>query len=253
MDNCRVVLVRTQIAGNLGATARVMRNMGLSRLVLVAPQADPRDRNAQQMSTHGQFILDSAHIVATLEEAVAHCGMVVATSARTGGIIRKRPVPPETAMTDLAEAMNAAPAALVFGPEASGLTDAEISRCHALVTIPADPAYPALNLAQAVAISLYELRRAWLKRTASFAPVAPPAPFEMQHRMFARLQSALEAIHFLYGPNAEYLMHGVRQLIGRALPTQTEVDILFGLARQIHWYVDRHQESPQGLKQVPEG
>ena len=101
MDNCRVVLVRTQVAGNLGATARVMRNMGLSRLVLVAPEADIHDRNARQLSTHGESILDAARIVATLEEAVADCGLVVATSARTGGMIRKQPVPPDEAAREV--------------------------------------------------------------------------------------------------------------------------------------------------------
>lgn len=244
MDNCRVVLVRTQIAANLGATARIMRNMGLSRLVLVAPQADRKDRNALQLSTHGQEILDCAAIVATFDEAVAECGLVIATSARVGGNIRKQPVLPETALTQIVEVLPTSPCALVFGPEPSGLTDAEIARCHAFVSIPADPAYPALNLAQAVAICLYELRRAWLKRDPSTTPAEPPAPFEMQDRMFARLQHALEAIHFLYGPNAPYLMHGVRQLIGRARPTQTEVDVLFGLARQIQWYVKNKKESP---------
>src|SRR5262245_44883667 len=99
MDNCRVVLVRTQVAANLGATARVMRNMGLSRLILVAPQADPADRNALQLSTHGQPILESAKIVPSLEEAVADCGWVVATSARVGGMIRKQPAAPDVAMS----------------------------------------------------------------------------------------------------------------------------------------------------------
>lgn len=243
MDNCRVVLVRTQIAGNLGATARIMRNMGLSQLVLVAPEADIHDRNARQLSTHGESILDSARIVATLDEAVGDCSWVVATSARIGGMIRKHPAPPDAAMSGLVEVMNTGPVALMFGPEPSGLTDAEITRCQALISIPADPGYPALNLAQAVAICLYELRRAWLKRTQPEHPPEPLAPFEMQERMFAQLRSALEAIHFLYGSNADYLMHGVRQLIGRARPTQTEVDILFGLARQMRWYVGQGNSS----------
>lgn len=248
MDACRVVLVRTQIAGNLGATARVMRNMGLSRLVLVAPEADIHDRNARQLSTHGESILDAARIVPTLEEAVADCGLVVATSARTGGLIRQHPVPPAEAMPGVVEVMESSPVALVFGPEPSGLTDAEITRCHLLVSIPADSAYPALNLAQAVAICLYELRRAWLKRTRPEPLPEPPAPFEMQDRMFGKLRNALEGIHFLYGPHADSLMHGVRQLIGRARPTQTEIDILFGLARQIQWYV-RH--GSEGTSQPP--
>src|SRR5262249_22815689 len=92
LDDCRVVLVRPQVAGNLGATARVMRNMGLSRLVLVDPVADPADREARRLSTHGESILEHARTVATLEEAVGDCGLVAGTSARTGGPVRRQSV-----------------------------------------------------------------------------------------------------------------------------------------------------------------
>ena len=86
--NCRVVLVRPQFAGNLGAAARVMRNFGLRDLVLVAPQADPADREARRLSTHGEAILDAARIVADLGEAVADCGLVAATSSLAATALR---------------------------------------------------------------------------------------------------------------------------------------------------------------------
>ena len=81
LERCRVVLVRPQVAGNLGATARVMHNMGLSHLVLVAPEADPRDRRARQLSTHGESILERATIVSELGDAVADCVLVAGTSS----------------------------------------------------------------------------------------------------------------------------------------------------------------------------
>jgi tRNA/rRNA methyltransferase len=237
--NCRVVLVRTQVAANLGAAARVMRNMGLSDLVLVAPVADPADRNARQLSTHGEEILDRCRVVADLGTAVADCALVAGTSARTGGLFRRQSVgSPDEVMPRLVEVMAAAPAALVFGPEPTGLENAEVTRCHHLIHIPTDPSYPALNLAQAVAICLYELRRAWLRRTPAPPPPAP-APFADQERMFDRLRDALERIHFLYGDKADALMHGLRHLLGRAGPTPMEVEMLFGLARQIRWFADR--------------
>src|SRR5262249_38842421 len=153
---CQVVLVRPAIAANLGAAARVMRNMGLSELVLVAPAADPADRNARQLSTHGEAILEQARVVAELGEAVADCPFVVGTSARIGGPYRRQSVgPPEAIMPRVVEALRTGPAALVFGTESNGLSNAEVTRCHSLIHIPADPAYPALNLAQAVAICLY--------------------------------------------------------------------------------------------------
>jgi tRNA/rRNA methyltransferase len=238
LKHCRVVLVRPQIAGNLGATARVMRNMGLTELALVAPGADRADPNARQMSTHGEEILRQARVVAELAEAVSDCVLVVGTSARTGGRFRTQSLgPPDQIMPRLVEALSAGPTALVFGPEPSGLSNEEVTRCHHVIHIPADPAYPALNLAQAVAICLYELRRAWLRQTGRAAEPESVDSFANQERMFASLRSALEEIHFLYGPNADALMHALRHLLGRARPTRMEVDVLFGLARQIRWFV----------------
>jgi tRNA/rRNA methyltransferase len=238
LAHSRVVLVRPRIAANVGASARIMRNMGFSDLVLVAPEADLADPAARRLSTQGEEILDRARVVADLGEAVADCLLVAATSARTGGVFRRQTVGyPEEIADRFVEALKIGPAALVFGPEPSGLTNAEVSRCHFLITIPADPAYPVLNLAQAVAICLYEIRRAWLQCEPSGASRQTPASFADQERMFDQLQTALEEIHFLYGPNADSLLHGLRHLIGRAQPSLMEVDILSGLARQIRWFV----------------
>jgi tRNA/rRNA methyltransferase len=240
LENCRVVLVRPRIAANLGATARVMRNMGLTQLVLVAPEADPADRQARQLSTHGEEILDRARIVPDLGEVLADCLFVAGTSARTGGPFRRQSVgPPEEVMPRLIEFSDRGPTALVFGPEPSGLTDEEVTRCHYLVHVPADETYPALNLAQAVAICTYELRRAWLQRARNGKQAEPPAPFAEQERMFQSLQTALEEIHFLFGDKAGPLMHALRHLIGRAGPSIMEVDVLLGLARQIQWFARR--------------
>jgi tRNA/rRNA methyltransferase len=243
LARCRVVLVRPKIAANLGATARVMRNLGLDELVLVAPEAALDDPRGRLLATHSQDILDRARVVGELGEAVASCGLVAATSARVGGLFRRQSVgTPEEVMPRLVEALAGAPVALVFGPEADGLDNAEVTRCHYLIHIPTDPAHPALNLAQAVAICLYELRRAWLRHTAPEAPAPPPAPFKAQERMFAQLRRALEEAHFLYGPKADALMHALRHLLGRAGPTPMEVDVLHGLARQLRWLCRQAQE-----------
>jgi tRNA/rRNA methyltransferase len=248
LQNCRIVLVRPQFAGNLGATARVMRNMGLRDLFLVAPVADLHDRQARQLSTHGEAILDNAHIVDDLAEAVADCVLVAATTARTGKLVRGQYELPDEIMPRLLEAAATGPVALVFGPEPSGLTDAEVTRCHYLIHIPTDADYPALNLAQAVAICSYELRRAWLKmnddseRVSQFMEREGPASFAEQERMFESLRTALEEIHFLYGPKADSLMHALRHMIGKAQPTEMEVGLLFGLARQIRWWVERTRQ-----------
>lgn len=240
LSACRVVLVRPQNPGNVGATARVMRNFGLTDLVLVAPEADPTDPQARRLSTHGEEILNRARRVSSLEEAVADCVQVAGTTARTGGPFRRGSVGlPREVLPRLVSALASGPAALVFGPERTGLTNAEVMRCHHLVHIPTDPTYPALNLGQAVGICLAELRQAWLEQGPH--PASPPlADFASQEHMFANLRAALEEIHFLYDPHADTLMHALRQLIVRAGPTAMEVDILHGLARQLRWYVRQH-------------
>jgi len=193
------------------------------------------------LATHGQDVLDRCRIVAELGEAVADCVFVAATSARVGGLMRRQSVgTPEQVLARLAEMMTVGPAAVVFGPEADGLTTAEASRCHSLIHIPADAVYPVLNLAQAVAVCLYELRRQWLRRHGTAAAPEAPAPFAEQERMFAHLREALEEIHFLWDAKADALMHALRHLIGRAGPTPMEVGILEGVARQMRWYVAHH-------------
>lgn len=242
LERCRIVLIRPEVAGNLGATARIMRNMGLRDLVLVAPVADPESREARQRSTHGESILDSARIVPTFEEAVADCGLVVGTSGEVGGPVRRQSVgTPDLVAPHLAAALAHGPAALVFGPEPCGLNNAELTRCQHVIHIPTDAAYASLNLSHAVAICCYELRRVCLRLAGPDSESVPPlAGFADQERVFERLRQALESIHFIYGEKGEPLWHAVRHLLGRAQLSPMEVKLLHGLARQLEWYVANH-------------
>lgn len=213
--------------------------MGASDLVLVAPKADPGAREARQLSTHGEALLDRATVVEDLSSALEGCSLVAATSAYQGGLFRRQVVgTPEAILSRFAGRLDQEKVAMVFGPEDTGLTDEEIALCHFLVQIPTDPSCPVLNLAQAVTICLYELRRQWHLQVPT--PKEPMAPFEDQQRAFEHLQSALEKIHFLYGEKGEALMHGLRHLLSRAEPLPMEVRLIFGLARQIEWYVREH-------------
>jgi tRNA/rRNA methyltransferase len=243
--NCRVVLVRTEVAANIGATARVMRNFGLKDLVLVSPSANPRDLHARALATHGEDVLDNCRVVGDLIEAVADCVLVVGTSARTGGLFRKQAVgPPHQILPMLVDAESSGPVAMVFGPERTGLTNEEVSRCTYLINIPTDAACPALNLAQAVAICVYELSRNLADRGTS-ASAGAVATYAEQERMFALLRDALERIDYLFGPKSDALMHGLRHLIARAGPSQMEVGLLTGLARQIDWFA-AHERGHDG-------
>jgi tRNA/rRNA methyltransferase len=213
-----------------------MCNLGLCELALVAPECDVDDPRGRLLATQGEEILEQARIVDDLGEAVANCGLVAATSARGGGLYRRQNAgTPRELLPLLVKAMADRPCALVFGPEDHGLTNDEVTRCHYLIHIPTEAAHPALNLAQAVAICLYELRLAWRERLPPSPTTEPPAAFADQERMFTKLRHALEDIHFLYGEKADALMHALRHLIGRAQPTAMELDIFYGLARQLRW------------------
>lgn len=245
LADCRVVLVRPEVAANIGATARAMRNFGLRQLVLVDPVADHLDLQARRLSTHGEAILDTANVVPDLPSAVTDCVYVAATSARVGGLYRDDDRDrPDAVFPRIVEMLGTGPAAIVFGPEPSGLTNAEISLCRALIRLPADRDYPVLNLAQAVVICLYELFR-HSQRNIERDPVELPAPYEVQERMYAHLRTALEQIHFLYGDKAEPLMHGIRRLIGKAAPTEMEIGILHGWARQMEWIAEQASRNSQ--------
>jgi len=244
LQRARVVLVRPQLSANVGSAARVMRNLGLRDLVLVAPEADPLDQHARQLSTHGESILEAARIVPDLREAVADCVLVAATSARLGGLRRSLKVGlVHELMPRLAEALPQGPIALVFGPERTGLENDEVERCHYLLHIDTDSEYPALNLAQAVAITLHELRSACLRSTEVRSPALtePPAPFADFERACDHLRVGLEEIRYLHGDKADTLMQALRHLLSRAMPTAMEVRLLFGLARQLRW-AGRHLE-----------
>jgi tRNA/rRNA methyltransferase len=240
LARCRVVLVRPHYAGNVGAAARVMRNFGLRELVLVDPVADPRSMDAVMMATKGLDILTSARKVSTLAEAVAECTFVLATSGEVGGNVRKGFWgTPEEKLPALLDALDHGPAALVFGPEPHGLTLDEIAACHGMVFVPADETYPSLNLAQSVAIVLYELRKQWLARTPPTEVPEPPADYAEQERAFAHLRDGLTAVRFLWDDRADGLFHVLRHLLVRGRPTQKELDVLHGLAKQLEFVADR--------------
>jgi tRNA/rRNA methyltransferase len=234
LARCRVVLVRTHYAGNLGSVARVMSNFGLSDLVLVAPVVKHQSQDAMMMATHGREVLAGARVVNTLAEAVADSAFVLSTSGEIGGLARKGYWgTPEEKLPQLLDTLARAPTALVFGPEPHGLTVDEITACHGMMFIPSAPEHESLNLAQAVAVVLYELRKLWLKRDESEVPSDPPADFAAQERMFNHLREALIAQRFLWDFRADGIFHVLRTVITRGQPTMKELRIFHGLAQQL--------------------
>jgi TrmH family RNA methyltransferase len=236
VENIRVVLVRPQGAANVGAAARALKNMGLRDLVLVAP-ARQRDFWATAMAVHAGDVLDRLRSVDTLAAAVADCTLVVGTTCRNGPYRTPAESPRAVAARMVAAAQGGA-VALVFGPEDHGLSNADLRACQQLICIPTAPAYPSLNLAQAVMVCCYEIFQAHSRNAADARPldtVAAPLAGKLE-LMFERLQAAFLSIGFLHPDNPEHIMYALRRLLGRTRMEEREVQILLGLARQIEWF-----------------
>jgi TrmH family RNA methyltransferase len=240
LDNVRVVLVNTSHPGNIGGAARAMKNMGLTRLVLVEPRRFP-DQNAGARAAGADDVLAGAVVVDTLEEAIADCVLVLGTSARDRRIPWPVVDPREAAhkiLDQLAELPDAQ-VALVFGREDAGLTSDELQRCQFHVHIPSNPDFSSLNLAAAVQVVAYELRMLVLQRqslptsvqkveTSSTANEMPTTADEME-QYFAHLERVLVEIGFLDPHQPRHLMPRLRRLYGRIRVNRMEMNILRGI------------------------
>jgi tRNA (cytidine32/uridine32-2'-O)-methyltransferase len=230
LNRIRIVLVQTYHPGNIGASARAMKTMGLSDLVLVAPRQFP-DEEATRLAAGATDLLDSCRVVGSLSEAVGDCVQVIGASAR----LRSLPLPcyhaPDRMAAELWQRLPEGPVAIVFGRERYGLTNEEIGHCTHQLNIPANPDYGVLNLSQAVQIVAYETFRQ--SRTAEAAHQAPKAngPYptvEQLEYFYDHLHRALDSAGFLTQPHARTEAH-LRALFARAEPSRKELSILRGV------------------------
>jgi TrmH family RNA methyltransferase len=234
-----VVLVRPSRPANVAAACRAMKNMGLRSLTLVGESLEPVPAEARALAYGAWDVLDGARAVASLAEGVAEATVVVGTSGRSAaGSLSAR---------ELAERLAAEVApgrvALVFGPEASGLTGLELGLCHHVAHIPTDSEQPSLNLAQAVLLMAYELRLASLGSPAA-PPSSPVATAGEIETAVGDLRTALLAIGYLNPANPEAILAELRQVLVRARVTPREVTLLRGMARQIGWAAGRPPGTP---------
>ena len=228
-SNIRIVLVGTTHPGNIGATARAMKVMGLERLVLVSPERYPSGE-ATAMASSADDVLASAVVVDDFMEAIAGCGLVLGTTAR----MRSLPQPvldPRTAAERVVAEIGSHEIALVFGREKSGLNNEEVRHCNWLVNIPTSEAYSSLNLAQAVQILTYEMHLAAIGGGPgeTLPPDWEPQPPERLEFFFERLETALHEIRFLNPNQPKRLMQRLRRLYLRARPDENELNILNGI------------------------
>lgn len=250
----KIILSHTTHPGNIGAVARAIKNMGFKHLCLVSPKIFP-STEANARAAGAEDILDTAEVVATIDEALADCHWVFGLSARarkiTLPVLSVRNAAEKIANTLLETSTTPAlKIGLLFGQEQSGLLNEELAKCHYQISIPANPDYSSLNLAQAVQIVSYELRMAIMNLNFD---LKSPIVFENDHnfsdntekdiensgdelatigeveRFYKHLEETLVRIHFLDPKSPGYLMRHLRRLYAKSQLTKTELNILHGI------------------------
>nr|WP_298057776.1 RNA methyltransferase [uncultured Halomonas sp.] len=253
LERIRIVLIGTSHPGNIGGVARAMHNMGLAELALVAPRCEVITQDSISRASGADHLLHQASVHATLEEAVADCTLAVGASARSRTLPWPMLSPRELAGRLPAECQpEGARVALVFGREDSGLTNAELQRCHAHVHIPTNADFSSLNLAAAVQVLAYECRMAWLNQADGQADAPSAAPLsdgeelathaELE-RYFEHLERTLIGIDFHDPDQPRQLMARLRRLYLRARPERMEMNILRGIlsATEKATHLNKHE------------
>jgi len=233
LDRVRIVLCRTSHPGNIGAAARAMKTMGLARLVLVMPKSFPH-ADALARASGAADVLEQATVCASLDEALAGTTFACAMSAR------RRDLTPEVsdvrgAALDLVRRARSEEVAIVFGTEATGLTIDEVSRCHRLVRIPANPEYSSLNLAASVQVLAYELFAA-LEAADVRVPQGTglnPAQHQEVERLIVHLEESMRHTGFLDPARPGRLVQRMRRMLARAQPESEEIAILRGFLHSV--------------------
>ena len=222
-----IVLVRPQLGENIGKAARAMLNFGLTEMRLVAPRDGWPNPDAGPAAAGADIVLERARVFDTLAEAVADCAHVYATTVRKRGVT-KPVVTPEEAAAEIHRAQGRS--AIVFGPERSGLETEEVALCRCILTVPINPDFASLNLAQAVILCAYE----WSKSVGLAVPteeeLLPPAPQEDLEGMIAQFETLLDkAGYFFPESRAAATRRTLRNLLTKPGWNHLEVRTLRGV------------------------
>ncbi|MGI2260001.1 tRNA (cytosine(32)/uridine(32)-2'-O)-methyltransferase TrmJ [Shewanella sp. GXUN23E] len=231
LSNIRVVLVGTSHPGNIGSVARAMKTMGLSNLYLAEPRCEP-DGQSVALAAGACDILKELKTVGSMEEAIRDCSLVIATSARSRTLDWPMLDPRQAGEKLAVESFNG-PVAMVFGRENHGLNNEELQRCHYHLSIPANPEYSSLNLAQAVQLVCYETRMAWLAGQHKPVDDIQYPSSEDHERFFAHLEQTLSRTGFIIKNHPGQVMTKLRRLFTKARIETHEMNILRGILTSV--------------------
>jgi tRNA (cytidine32/uridine32-2'-O)-methyltransferase len=235
LQNIKIVMVGTTHPGNVGAAARAMHNMSISRLIMVDPQCAIGEI-AYARASGANHILDNRETCGDLRQAISDCNLVVATSAR-----RRSLAWPELDPAELADKLfamdDSSQAALVFGREHSGLNNEELQLCSQMVCIPTNPEFSSLNIASAIQVLCYEIYRRQCAPGETTPPVKDeqdlPASSGEIEKYLEHLQKVLELTGFLNPRQPGMIMQRLRRLYLRSEMTRNEINILRGMLTAI--------------------
>lgn len=233
LNRISIILCETSHPGNIGSVARAMKNMGLSDLRLVAPLQFPHPK-AVELASGADDLLASSHVFETLEEALADRQWLYGTSARQR--VHSWPqVSVKEALPQIMEALlNEQTVGVLFGPERTGLSNEALQRCDFHLTIPSNPLYPSLNLAQAVQILSYEIyqtaEEAHSIKSADFAEKATASEVA---GLVEHCKKVAQSLGFMDPKHPKKLMPRLQRLIAKSQLEKEEINILRGFLRLI--------------------
>lgn len=238
LDNIRIIMINTFHPGNIGAAARALKNMGLSQLWLVDPREFPHEE-AESRAAGAKDLLERAVVVGTVEEAIADCQLVIGTSARHRTFDQPL-MDAEEAATMMVDEAHTGQIAILFGRETMGLTNEEMMLCNRHLYIDANEDYPVLNIAQAIQLVTYELRRA----SRANKPQTQQSPYPRQSEIslfYEHLDRVLRRTGFIIPQHEGRVMDKLRRYFNRTRPEKAELGMLRGILTSVEEVLEREK------------
>jgi len=246
-DNIRIVLVETTHPGNIGAAARAMKTMGLSQLGLVRPRSFPdAEATARAAGAHG--ILDDAAVYGSIRDALADCSLVYGTSNRDRNLTWEVSDADAAADSVIRAAAGGNRVAILFGPERSGLSNRDLESCNAVIRIPVNEDFPSLNLASAVQVISYELRKSATREgelDAAGTALTQPVSNAQMALLYDHMKECLQDINFYDPERPRLLMRRLIRLFNRLYLDENEYNIIRGILAAAQQAVNKGAGKPE--------